>query len=166
MISASITAIDICEITGFSRHKLRGLLRELPEFAGGTEKARVARKYTLSELLLITICCELEESFGLRRKVIGALTNDIKQCLSRTRNVHMEACLHIRLKPQVVTYLSDLPDIEAVAGLVVPLGRIYKKINAHIEQHSFSSLNQKRLLNIGSVEADAVVSSSALRSDR
>ena len=131
-------------------------MRELPEFGGSVEKARVAREYSAAELLVIVICCELEESFGLRRKVIGALSNDILRCLSRPRNLHKAACLHIQVQPQSVTYFNDLVAVKAVVGLVVPLGNIFERIDAYIKQHSFSSPDQQRLLNFGPIETSAV----------
>lgn len=166
MISSSITVADICEITGFTRHKLRGLLRELPEFGGGTEKARVAREYSAAELLVIAICCELEESFGLRRKVIGSLSDDILHCLSRPRELHKAACLHIQIQPQSVSYFSDLGDAKAAAGLTVPLANIFERIDSYIKLHSLSSPDQQRFLNFGPIEAPSVAPANKLGSSR
>lgn len=161
MISSSITVADICGITGFTRHRLRGLLRELPQFGGSGEKARVAREYSAAELLAIAICCELEECFGLRRKVIGSLSDDILRCLSRPRKLHKTACLHIQVKPQAVSYFSDLADTKAATGLTVPLTNIFERIDSHIRAHSFLSPDQQRLLNLGPAEARTVTSVNA-----
>lgn len=139
MISRTITRADIAAVTGFSRDKLKGLFRELPGFNGPAEQARVAREYSRHDLIVLAVCCYLDESFGLKRSVIGQLLGGIQQVLLGPRTVAPNAHLVINIPALSVQYLERVGSISE--GLVLPLRDIFKRVDDHIEYGKSEPLN-------------------------
>jgi hypothetical protein len=107
MISHRITSADLVGITGYTRHKLRSLLRELPGFVDDSRTARVAREYSIQEMILVAICCQLEERCGLRRDAIAALEPELRKLLSRPRESTLNVHLVVSLNPSSASYVVD-----------------------------------------------------------
>lgn len=131
MISRTITRADIASVTGFSRDKLKGLFRELPGFNEPAEQARVAREYSRHDLIVLAVCCYLDERFGLKRAVIGQLISGIQQALLGPRTVASQAHLVINVPALTVQYIEKVGPISE--GLVFPLRDIFKRVDEHIE---------------------------------
>ena len=107
MISHRITSADLVGITGYTRHKLRSLLRELPGFADDSRTARVAREYSMQEMILVAICCQLEEQCGLRRDAIASLEPELRKLLSKPRKSTLSIHLAVSLNPPSASYIVD-----------------------------------------------------------
>jgi hypothetical protein len=105
MISHRITSADLVGITGYTRHKLRSLLRELLGFVDDSRTARVAREYSMQEMILVAICCQLEDQCGLRRDAIAALEPELRKLLSRPRESTLSLHLAVSLAPPSASYV-------------------------------------------------------------
>jgi len=130
MISKRITAGDLSGVTGYSRHQLRGFLRDLPGYGGKAERARVARKYSRHDLAVIAVCCELEANYGLRRDAICTIVQEIKRALSGPKSVATEASLVATVSPPSVRYMDGPAEVSG--GLVIPLQAILRRIDGYL----------------------------------
>jgi hypothetical protein len=130
MISRWITAADLSGVTGYSRHQLRGLLKDLPGYSGKAERARVARKYSRHDLVVIAVCCELESHYGLRRDAICRIVQEIQRALSGPKSVATDAKLVATINPPSAQYLDGRAEVSA--GLVVPLQAILRRIDGYL----------------------------------
>lgn len=145
MISLRITSADLVRVTGYSRHKLRSFLRELPGYDDeGTE--RIAREYSIQDLIIIAVCCSLEQQCGLRRNAIAELVPEIRGALNGPRLVSPNASVSVSLHPLSAQY----HDVEAriVSGTVLPLREIFEKINVYIGG-ALGSKDSQLLLDFG-----------------
>lgn len=141
MVSHEITAADLVQITGISRHKLRSLLKSLPEFSCREASERVAIEYSLQDVAVLSVCVELEERFGMRRDSIASLTGSIRKAFSGPKPLANGAYLIIVPQKGTVKYLSRCPGVEE--GIVFPLDRLVQRIDAHLHA------GQQRDLSLG-----------------
>lgn len=125
-----ITISDLCELTGYSRDQMRGLLSELPRFARRPTEARVARLYTNQDVMLIALLCQLETLYGLKRSFISILSEQICSVLLAPRKVVKQAWLIVRVQDGTCEYVDKLPVIDC--GLVVPLSPIFIAIDSYL----------------------------------
>lgn len=125
-----IIVSDLCEITGYSRDQMRGLLAELPRFARRRAEARVARVYSNLDALLIVLLCRLETVYGLKRSVVSTLCEAIAATFSAPRAVSSRACLIVNVRDATCVYVDKSPVVED--GLVVALGPIFMAIDAYL----------------------------------
>lgn len=126
----SITISDLCELTGYSRDQMRGLLAELPRFARRHAEARVARVYSNHDVMLVVVLCRLETVYGLRRSIVSALCESIAASLTAPRKVSKQACLILRAHDATCEYVDTAPLIDD--GLVVALGPIFLAIDSYL----------------------------------
>ena len=147
MISRHITIGDIALVTGFSRHKLKGLFRELPGYNEPAEQARIARRYSRQDLALLAICCELDDRYGMKRAVIGQLVGEIWNALAKPRIVAVNAHLVINV-PAVTARYVEKPEV-ASEGMLIPLKDILKRIDAHLAMDPFYEQGRQVPLNLG-----------------
>ncbi len=132
MISGTITIGDVVTVTGFSRHKLKSLFRELPGYGEPVKQARVARQYSRHDLVVLAVCCELDEKYGLKRPVIGMLIGALRNALIGPKTVAQNAYLIINVPTATVQYAERLEDIPE--GLLLPLKGIFERIDSHLDQ--------------------------------
>lgn len=125
-----ITISDLCELTGYSRDQMRGLLAELPRFALRRVEARVARVYSNHDVMLVVLLCRLETVYGLKRSVVSALCERIAKALTAPREVSKQACLVLRVHDATCKYVDAAPLIDD--GLVVALGPIFLAIDSYL----------------------------------
>ena len=125
-----ITISDLCELTGYSRDQMRGLLAELPRFARRRAEARVARVYSNHDVMLLVVLCRLETVSGLKRSVVSALCEPVAATLTAPRKVSKHACLILRVHDAACEYADAAPLIED--GLVVALGPIFLAIDSYL----------------------------------
>lgn len=125
-----ITTSDLCELTGYSRDQMRGLLAELPRFACRYTEARVARVYSNSDVILMVLLCRLEAAYGLKRGVVSGLCEPIAAALTVPRKVSARACLVVRVQDTTCEYIDEPRLIED--GLVVSLGPIFMAIDSYL----------------------------------
>lgn len=126
----SITISDLCELTGYSRDQMRGLLAELPRFAQRRTEARVAREYSNHDVVLVAVLCRLEMVYGLKRSVVSTLCEAIAATLMAPRKVSKEACLILRVHDATCEYVETAPQIDD--GLVVALAPVFLAIDSYL----------------------------------
>lgn len=126
----SITISDLCELTGYSRDQMRGLLAELPRFAQRRTEARVAREYSNHDVVLVSVLCRLETVYGLKRSVVSALCESIAATLTVPRKVSKDACLILRVHGSACEYVDAAPQIDD--GLVVALAPVFLAIDSYL----------------------------------
>lgn len=127
MLSRRITSADLAAVGQVDRHQLRNLLKNLPEFAARPANERVAVEYTLHDLTVVAILCELER-MGLRKEAIARWVSPIQQALLGPRSI---------AAPQLL--LSSDPPGAALgeghgtlsAGVVVDLDKILRLVDNH-----------------------------------
>lgn len=147
MSSRRITSTDLVEVTGFSRHRLRSFLKDLPGYSDKQVTARVAREYSRQELTVIAVCCELEECYGFRREVIAQLAPEIRKALGMPRSVATDALLVVVLNPPGAYYVDGISDVRK--GTVLPLSDILNRIDTYLLGDQAVELNGQRNLDLG-----------------
>lgn len=139
MISRTITVADVACVTGFSRHKLKGLFRELPGYGAPATQARVAREYSPHDLIVLSVCCLLDERYGLKRAVIGQLVSGIQSALLGPRVVAQNAHLIVNIPTLSVRYVEKATAL--AEGLIFPMGDVFQRIDAHLQYGESEPLN-------------------------
>jgi hypothetical protein len=163
MISRRITSADLVEVTGFSRHKLRSLLKDLPGYSDRDGLARIAREYTRHDLTVIAVCCELEERCGLRRDLISQLVPEIRKALAGPRSVAIDARLIVIPGPPSAQYVDG--PFDGLQGTVLPLKDIFRRIDAHLLGDQAVEPDGQRTLDLGPVPIATVRGSQASNND-
>ncbi|MRR50208.1 MAG: hypothetical protein EG825_04725 [Rhodocyclaceae bacterium] len=130
-----ITTADVCEVTGYTRDQLRGMLRDLPPFLESSSEGR-NRTFSRVELLTVCIITQLETRYGLKRGAIGKIVHLLLSTLNSPRTVAPRARLNIVPEQPLVTYLAD--DAQVSEGLLVPLGPIFQRVDHYLGAHSES----------------------------
>jgi hypothetical protein len=125
-----ITIGDLCELTGYSRDQMRGLLAELPRFARRRAAARIARVYSNHDVLIVALLCRLETAYGLKRSAVTALCESIAITLATPREVSDRARLVLHVDDGKCEYVEGVPSIED--GLVVALAPIFLAIDSYL----------------------------------
>lgn len=149
MISKRITAADLASVTGYTRHKLRAFLKELPGFAEHASPERVAREYTRHDMLVVAICCALETRCGLRRDTIAALAGDIRGAVASPRAVAACAWLLVRFEPLGAEYASAPAVIHE--GMMLPLEGIFHRVDTHLGSGQETASGGQFYLDLGPV---------------
>lgn len=102
-----ITVVDVCAITGYERDHLQAVLKELPPYNEYAKKPRIAREFTPHDVIALCVVFELETQYGVRRKMIGKISELLRHPLSGPKAVAANARLCIILNPPSVTYSTD-----------------------------------------------------------
>lgn len=147
MISHEITAADVVQITGISRHKLRSLLKSLPDFSVREANERIASEYSLQDLAVLSVCVELEERFGLRRDFIAPLTGSLRKVFSGVNLLAGGAYLVIVPKTASVKYFVKCPEVQE--GLVFPLDQLAQRIDKRVNAQGHLSLGPVLISRVG-----------------
>lgn len=130
MKARKITTTDVCKVTGYSRHQLRGLLAELPVYSGQKTEARVAREFTHADLVTLAVVHTLETSHRARRDAVASISNLLRKALTGPKTVNRGARLLISYEPPAVSYLTSesLPQ----DGTLVSLGPIFQRVDTYM----------------------------------
>lgn len=127
MLSHRITSADLAAVGRVDRHRLRNLLKDLPEFAVRPTNERVAIEYTRHDLTVVAVLCELER-MGLRKDAIARWVSPIQQTLLGPRSI----------AAPLLVLTSDPPEAglgeehgRLSAGVVVDLGKILRLVEIH-----------------------------------
>lgn len=147
MISYRITSADLVAVTGYSRHKLRSLLHELPGFVADEKAARVAKEYSVQEMILVAICCRLEEKCGLRRDALALLEPEISKLLSTPRESSASAQLAVSLSPLSARYATEMQ--HGYTGTVLDLMPVFENIERYLMIDREGSRELQQVLNFG-----------------
>ena len=127
MLSRRITSADLAAVGQVDRHRLRNLLKDLPEFAVRPASERVAVEYTRHDLAVVAVLCELER-MGLRKDAIARLVSPIQQALQGPRSIAAPQLLLKSNPPEAV--LSE-DHGELFAGVVLDLDKILRLVDSH-----------------------------------
>lgn len=149
MISKRITTADVAAVTGLTRHQLRGLLAGLPGFDEHEKRARVAREYSIQELVLLAVCCELQTRYGLRRDAVASVFEELRTMMSGPRDVVAHARLLINVQPPAVRYLAPFCSVDD--GIVLPVEPIFERVYNHLNSDPRYDWAGQRSLDLGPV---------------
>lgn len=130
-MARSLTITDLCEISGYSRHQMRGLLDELPVFNRRVGSARIAKTYSSHDLFLVALFCRLETRFGLKRQIICALATEIADVLGGSNKVTKAGRLILTYEPTRVTYVEQL-QTNIDDGLVISLAPVISLVDDYL----------------------------------
>lgn len=146
MTSRRITTSDLVGVTGFSRHRLRGFLKDFPEYTDRRSAARVAREYSRQDFVVIVICCALEEYYGWRRDAVVALASEINKTVGVPRPLATDALLIVVPNPPSALYVNGIAEVRE--GTVLPLSEILNRIDVYLLGNQTSELHGQRSLNL------------------
>lgn len=124
-----LTAADVCAVTGYSRDELHALLRVLAPYAKERPAPRVAREFTATDLVVLSVTQMLESRFGLRRTAVAEIGEMLQLACSGPRPLDEDACLAVTVRPPQVE--RSAPGI-AREGLLIPLAPIYDRIDTYL----------------------------------
>lgn len=122
-----LTAADVCEITGYSRNQLRGVLDELPPWRDQIGPARVAREFNAQDLIVLSVVHALETTYAIRRNAVANLMSPLRAALAGPKPVNREAKLLLSILPPSVRYIKDAELVGE--GLVVPLLAFFERVD-------------------------------------
>src|ERR1043166_1752910 len=143
MKSRRLTANDLCNVSEYSRHQMRGLLAALPGFADKAVEAKVAAEFSAHDLLVVTLCCRLEQHFGLKRVTVASLASELARSLSGPRPVASDARLVLGFAPPSARYMETSANVDE--GLVVPLAPVFSQVDSYLQPGRFSGSAQREL---------------------
>jgi hypothetical protein len=149
MVPRRITSADLVEVTGFSRHRLRGFLKDLPEYSGKQGIERSAREYSRQDLTVIAVCCELEDRYRMRRDAIAQLVFEVRKVLSEPRSVTTDAFLIVIPNPPSARYIDGASDVRE--GTVLPLSNILNRVDSYLLGDQLVETGGQRNLDLGPV---------------
>lgn len=138
-----ITISDVCAVTKMTRFQLRNLLAALPGFDEKHLGTGSANKYTRQDLAVLAVCAELDQRFGLRRAVLGGLSDQIRGAFRGPKPVANGAYLHIAPWTAQVAYCATEPKLSE--GLTLAIDPIVQRIDQHL------SFDEQPILNLGPV---------------
>jgi hypothetical protein len=127
MISSRITFADLAAVGRVDRHRLRNLLKNLPEFAGRPANERVASEYTRHDLIVVAVLCELER-MGFRKDAIASWVFPIQQALLGPRAMFAPQ-LFLTTAPPEASLVDE--HCRLSAGIIVDLEKVLNLVNSH-----------------------------------
>ena len=127
MLSRRITFADLTAVGRVDRHRLRNLLKYVPEFARRRASERVASEYTQHDLTVVAVLCELER-MGLRKEAIAKWVLPIQQALQGPRSMAIPQLLLTRDPHQAL--LVDGQGFPG-AGVIVDLAGVLSLVDGH-----------------------------------
>ncbi len=142
-----ITAVDIREVTGYSRNQLRGLLDELPIYSEQETAPRIAREFSRSDLTVLAVVHVLETRNGVRRKTIAPVITQLRKTLTGPKTINRGARLLISFDPPTVSYLTT--SVTSQDGILVSLGPIFDRVDQYLNFGPAHAGNVGPELNLG-----------------
>lgn len=151
-----LTITDLCELSGYSRHQMHGLLKELPMYSKGKRSgtARVAKTYSMHDLVVVTLCCRLETRYGMKRQSITGFAEDIARILGGPDKVTRAGRLILKYEPLRVDYVEQLRT-HVDDGLVIALEPIIASIEQHLTPVDALIPKHQTEFNYGLIEVKA-----------
>ncbi|MBN2976396.1 hypothetical protein [Pseudomonas lactucae] len=151
MLSSRITFADLAVVGRVDRHRLRNLLKNLPEFAKRPARERVASEYTRYDLLVVAVLCEMER-MGLRKEAIAQWVSSIQQALSGPRAMAASQ-LFLSSESQSLEALLVDEQCQLGAGMIVDLDKIISLVSSHCAELD-GIHEQQRELEFGPLSVD------------
>jgi hypothetical protein len=131
MLAIQLKISDLAAVAGYTRFQLHGLLNDVfPEPACGGKKTRSQRTYSPQDLLVVTVACELERRYGVKRSVLASVNVPLRQALTGPRKASREARLVVTFTPPTATYL--VPEVPVTEGLVLALGPLFARVDEYL----------------------------------
>lgn len=138
-----LTTKDICDALGTKKHKLRGWTENLPPYCDDDLTARVARKYTVRDLLFFATVKALEEDYGVGINNISKWTRELHGLLGKPlSNLHGQ--LLIFAATGEVSFAAH--GTPAAAGIILEFEPIRQPIESYLD---LSEPEQQRALPLG-----------------
>ncbi|MDO8706492.1 MAG: hypothetical protein Q7J84_16250 [Sulfuricaulis sp.] len=125
-----ITATDVCEVTGYSRHQLRGLLDDLLIYSRKKTVPRVAREFTRADLIVLAVVRALETRHSVRRDVIASISDLLRRTLAGPKMVNRDARLLISFDPPTIGYLTSVTPPSD--GILMSLRPIFQRVDQYL----------------------------------
>jgi hypothetical protein len=135
---------DLAKVTGYSRFQIRGLLGEV--FRDPVLGRRTGSQQTFSpqELLVVSVACEIEGTFGVARKTLALVGEALRKTLTGPRVTNRDARLLLTFAPPTVTYLDN--ESPVIEGLVLRLGVQFAKVDEYLGVSGLSEQSLQALL--------------------
>lgn len=127
MLSSRITFADLAAVGRVDRHRLRNLLKNLPEFARRPANERVASEYTHHDLIVVAVLCELER-MGFRKEAISKWVSPIQQALLGPRAMVVSQLL-LTCEPPEASLVDE--HCRLSAGIIVDLDKVLNLVSSH-----------------------------------
>jgi len=122
---------DLATVANYTRFQMHGLLSQVfPGPARGGKRARSQRTFSPQDLIVVTVACELERKFGVKRNMLASVSKPLRQALTGPRKASREARLVVTFTPPTATYLE--PDAPVTEGLVLALGRLFERVDEYL----------------------------------
>jgi hypothetical protein len=120
---------DLCSLTGYTRDQVRGLLDALPPMGQRDGRRRAATSYSLQDLFFISLCCRLEQHYGLKRDKVAVLAPHIGAQLVNPHETGFDHLL-VQFDPPSA---RNVDKIEGVAdGLIVALEPVFEQVDGYL----------------------------------
>jgi hypothetical protein len=142
-----LTAADVCEVTGYNRDQLRGLLKELPGWSVAPAE-RMARSYSAHDLIVLCVVHKLETVLCIRRKAIASVFRQLQSALSGPKPIAASARLVITFSPARVEYSDDKASVPE-EGIVVSLQSILHRVDQYLSAGKILTSNSQSSLGLG-----------------
>ena len=125
-----LTAIDLCNVSGYSRDQLQAVLRLLPPYCEVSSAQRVARLFSPQDLIVISVAYQLEVKCAFRRRDFKKIGVELHTQLNGPRQITSSPVLVVSVEPSTVTYHATMPqDIE---GIVIRLRPIFNVVDSYL----------------------------------
>jgi len=141
-----LTAADVCEVTGYNRDQLRGLIKELPKWAAAPAE-RMARAYTAHDLIVLCVVHTLETVMGMRRKAIALVFGQMQDALSGPKPMARNARLVFTFSPLDVEYFDSKTQVSE--GVVVSLQPILDRVDQYLSVGNHFGSDSQSDLRLG-----------------
>ena len=130
MKNRKLTVADVCEVTGYNRDQLKGLLNKLPQLGERSVSPRVAREFTPQEMVVLKVIFILEDRIGINRTNTTSIAVLLSKALSGPKKIDKDARLFISFDPISVHYgEKGLLDRD---GIVISLGSILERVDQYL----------------------------------
>jgi hypothetical protein len=128
MLSRRITFADLAAVAQADRHRLRNLLKDIPEFASRPSNERVANEYTRHDLTVVAVLCGLDR-MGMRKDAIARWVPQIQSVLQGPRPVATTPQLFLATQSERITFIDG--GHPQGAGIVVDLKSVLDLVDRH-----------------------------------
>jgi hypothetical protein len=118
-------------------------MKDLPGYSIRGSAERIAREYTRHDLMVIAVCCELENRCGLRRDAIAKLVPEIRRAMIGPRSVSDEARLVVVPDLVSVQYIDGPSSV--LQGTVLPLEGIFRRVDQYLLGDQLDADDQRNL---------------------
>lgn len=146
-LPVKLTAKDVCELTGWSRDQLRGVLEELPPYRDWKSSERVARQFSASDLMFFALVAHLEQTICLRRSAIQQVALALRELLSKPVALNNDGIVFIGLTPPRVEFLAGSPPSES--GILVRLAPVARRVHEFFGVHVVEGPHKQVTLKLG-----------------